>query len=177
MYLVFLIVGAGFIVLSVIFGAVSDLEGVGFAFLRPTVIALTLTVMGGIGLILAPRIGSYAAFPISAAGGLFAGFLLHRFVIIPLHRLQHTSAHYKQSLIGTTAKVVLAIPQGGYGKIKYNVSGSVVTSPAKTEDGSEIKKDTDVVIQYIKNNAYFVRERGSTDVDLIATKEEAPNTN
>ena len=162
MYMVLLLVGAGFIVLSLIFGEVFEFDSVGGAFFRPTVIATALAVTGGVGLILSPTFGSYLAFPISAAAGLFAGFLLYRFVILPLQRIEHTSSHDKQSLIGSTAKVVLGIPQGGYGKIRYNVTGSFVTSPAKSEDGVEIRKDTEVVISYIKNNAYYVRERGGT---------------
>jgi len=164
--MVLLLLGAGFIVLSLVFGEVFD--GVGGPFLQPTVIALTLAVTGGVGLILSPRVGSYLAFPPSAAAGLAAGFMLYRFVILPLRRLEHTSSHDKQALIGSTARVVLSIPQGGYGKIKYNVTGAVVTSPAKSEDGTEINKDTDVVITHIKNNAYYVRERsGSAKQDEV----------
>ncbi|MCL2361244.1 MAG: hypothetical protein FWC73_05475 [Defluviitaleaceae bacterium] len=173
MYLVLLIVGAGFIVLSLVLGEALPFEGVGGAFFRPIVIAVTLTVTGGVGLILAPMWGSYLAFPFAAAAGLFAGFLLYRFVILPLQRIEHTSSHDKQALIGSTAKVVLGIPQGGFGKIKYNVTGAFVTSPAKSEDGIEIKKDTEVVIAYIKNNAYYVRERSAG----ITAPMEMPNTN
>ena len=160
MYWVLLIVGAGFIFLSLIFGEMFEIEGVGLAFLRPTVLALAFAVMGAIGLYLSPRIGGYLAFPISAVSGLLAGFLIHRFIIVPLHKSQHTSAHDKQALIGSVAKVVLAIPQGGFGKIRYSVTGSIVTSPAKTEDGSGVKQDTDVIITSIKNNAYYVKKIG-----------------
>jgi len=173
MYLALLILGMGFIVLSLIFGEALPFEGIGGAFLKPVVIALALAVTGGVGLILAPMWGSYMAFPFAAAAGLFAGFLLYRFVILPLKRIEHTSSHDKQSLIGSSAMVVLGIPQGGYGKIKYNVTGSYVTSPAKSEDGVKIEKDTEVVIAYIKNNAYYVRERGVS----TTTRAEIPNMN
>jgi len=164
MYLGLLIVGAGFIVLSLIFGEALPFEGIGGAFFKPVVLALALAVTGGAGMILAPMWGSYLAFPFALASGLFAGFLLYRFVILPMKKLEHTSSHDKQSLIGSSAKVVLGIPQGGYGKIKYNVTGSYVTSPAKSEDGVEIKKDTEVVIAYIKNNAYYVKEMRTSTV-------------
>ena len=172
MYLVFLLVGAGFVVISLIFGEMFDFDGVGFIFLKPKVLALTLTVMGGVGLLLERRINNYLVFPISLASGLLAGFLLYRFIFLPLYRLQHTSTHDKQSLIGTFAKVALTIPQGGYGKIKYTVSGSIVTSPAKTEDGSGIPRDADVVIIAIKDNAYYVKERVAIEVERAAPREE-----
>jgi len=177
LYLTLLLIGAGFVVISMFFGEVFDFATTGLFFLKPKVLALVITVMGGVGLVLTPRMGSYLAFPISLASGLFAGFLLYRLVILPLMRLQHTSTHDKQSLIGSLAKVSLTIPQGGYGKIRYTVNGSFVTSPAKTEDGSGIAKDTDVVIMSIKDNAYFVMEKNYQEVEPIAPREEVLNAN
>ena len=175
LYLTLLLIGAGFVIISAVFGEVLDFATTGFFFLKPKVLALVITVMGAVGLLLTPRMGTYMAFPISLAAGLFAGFLLYRLVILPLIRLQHTSTHDKQSLIGSLAKVSLGIPQGGYGKIKYTVNGSIVTSPATAEDGSGIPKDTDVVITSIKNNAYYVMER-NYDPSLIAATKEILNT-
>jgi len=177
LYLTLFLIGTGFVVISLFFGEVLDFATTGFFFLKPKVLALVITVMGGVGMILTPRMGSYMAFPISLASGLFAGFLVYRFVIVPLMRLQHTSTHDKQSLIGSMAKVALTIPQGGYGKIKYTVNGSFVTSPAKTEDGSGINKDTDVVITSIKNNAYYVMEKAYQEVEPAKPHVEALNTN
>ena len=177
LFLILLLIGSGFVIISMFFGEVFDFNGTSFIFLKPKVLALTITVMGGVGLILTPRIGSYLAFPISLASGLFAGYLLYRLVILPLLRLSGTSTHDKQSLIGSMAKVALAIPQGGFGKIKYTVNGSIVTSPAKTDDGSGIAKDTDVVITSIKNNAYYVKERSAIEVEYATPREEALNTN
>jgi len=178
LYLTLLLIGSGFVIISMLFGEVFDFDGVGFVFLKPKVLALTITVMGGVGLILTPRMGSYLAFPISLASGLFAGYLLYRFVIVPLIRLSHTSTHDKQSLIGSIAKVALSIPQGGYGKIRYSVNGSIITSPAITEDGSGIPKDADVVITSIKNNAYYVKERSGSEAEPAPTRVEvAPNAN
>jgi len=157
MYIILLGVGAGFVFLSLIFGEIFEIEGTTFAFLRPTLIAVVLAVFGGTGLLLTDRLGGFLVFIISLVISLSVGFLMNRFVFTPLHNMQHTSTHNKQELIGTTAKVALTIPQNGYGKIKYTVNGSVVTSPAKTEDGSGILKDTEVSIMYITDNTYFVK--------------------
>jgi len=159
------------------FGEVLDFATSGFFFLKPKVLALVITVMGAVGMVLTPRMGSYMAFPFSLAAGLFAGFLLYRLVILPLIRLQHTSTHDKQSLIGSMATVALGIPQGGYGKIKYTVNGSFVTSPAKTEDGSGVAKDADVIITSIKDNAYYVMQKGYHKTEPIVPEVEVLNTN
>ena len=177
LYLTLFLIGVGFVVISTFFGEVLDFDGINIFFLKPKVLALIITVMGGVGMILTPRMGSYLAFPISLASGLFAGYLLYRLVILPLMRLSSTSTHDKQSLIGSIAKVALSIPQGGFGKIRYTVNGSIITSPAKTEDGSGIVKDTDVVITSIKNNAYYVKERSSPEAEHTAPREEVLNAN
>jgi len=163
MYLVFFIVGVGFIALSVIFDAFFDGPGSPIAILQPKLIAAFLTVTGGIGLILNIRWGTGSGdllvLTISVLSGLFIAALLNRLVIIPLKRAQNTSAFDKQATIGTIAKIISPIPQGGYGKISYNISGSTVTSPAKSEDGGEIKNGEHVNIVYIEGGTYFVRKQ------------------
>ena len=159
MYSTFFLVGIGFIVVSFFLGAIAEAESGPLAILQPKLIAVFLTVMGGVGMIVSPMFYPSASLilTISVLSGLIIAGLLHRFVIMPLHRAQNTSAHHKQEVIGTIAKIISPIPKGGYGKIRYNVSGAVVTSPAKSEDGGEINNGENVAIVYIEGNTYFVR--------------------
>ncbi|MCL2841143.1 MAG: NfeD family protein [Defluviitaleaceae bacterium] len=161
-YFILFGVGLGFVVISFVFGNLSNIEGVSFSFLRPTLIAVFLTVTGGLGLLLTPRMGIFYSASLvmfaSVAGGLIVAALINRFVVIPLHRAQNTSAFDKQATIGVSAEVVSPIPQGGFGKIRYTISGSTVTSPAKSEDGNQIKLGEYVEIIYIEKNTYFVRK-------------------
>ena len=163
MYMIFFGVGIGFIVISLIIGAVADSEAGPFAFLQPKIIALFLAVTGGIGLILSPRLadvfGGGIVLLLSVLAGLLVAGLVNRFIIMPLYRAQNTSAFDKQAIIGQSAKVISPILEGGYGKIKYNVSGSVVTAPAKCENGEGAKNGEDVDIIYIEGGTYFVRRR------------------
>ena len=167
MYVIFFGVGVGFVLISFLLGAIVDTEcGNGpLAIFQPKLIAVFLTVTGGIGMIVSSRFDSALSAPIvftiSVLAGLIIAGLLNRLVIIPLHKAQNTSAHDKQATIGTWAKVISPIPQGGYGKIRYSVSGSVVTSPAKSEDGGEIKSGENVAIVYIEGGTYFVRSEMS----------------
>jgi len=163
MYIFLLVVGAGFILISVVLGELFEIEGVRFSFLSPTLIASALGVMGATGLFLTDLIPGLFVFFFSASAAIGTSFLIHYFIIKPLHKMENTSTHDKQDLIGTIAKVALSIPQNGYGKIRYTVNGSIVTSPAKTENGDGIKKDTEVSILYIKDNAYYVRAIGDLE--------------
>jgi membrane protein implicated in regulation of membrane protease activity len=159
MYQVMFGVGVGFIVLSLLVGELAEVEGMVFGFLKPSLIAIFLVVMGGLGLILTPRLEGLTLIvaAISFMAALFVAGMLNRFVIIPLQKAQNTSAFNMQDTIGMSATVISPIPQNGYGKIRYSVSGSVVTSPAKSEDGTAVPAGEAVSIIYVEKNTYFVR--------------------
>ena len=166
MYAILFGVGLGFIVLSFIIGGLFDIESPSFSFLQPKLIAIFLTVMGGLGLILDPIMygfvgGAGIVLFASFLGALFVSGLIHRLVIVPLYKAQNTSAFDKQATIGISAEVISPIPQGGYGKIRYSISGSTVTSPAKSDDGNAIDSGEYVDIIYIEKNTYFVKKGGA----------------
>ena len=161
MYVVFFGVGIGFIVLSLVLGGLLDIDGIGFSFLRPTLIAMFLTVAGGVGLILTPRLGEThgagLVLAVSLVSGAAVASAVNSFIIVPLHAAQNTSSFDRQETIGTVARVISRIPEGGYGKISYNLSGSVVTGPAKSEDGSEIEAGQDTHIVRVEGSTYLVK--------------------
>jgi len=168
MYLVIFGVGIGFIGLTLVFGGVFEFEGIGHA-LSPKIVALFMVVMGGLGLLLTPRMeyfvgGRSIVAAISVAGGLVVAAAVCRFVLIPMRNAENTSAFNIQDTIGVQAEVISIIPQGGYGKIRYSISGSVVTSPAKSEDGNQIKRGEHVEIIYVEKNTYFVRSQPAVPV-------------
>ena len=168
MFVVLFGVGIGFILLSAFIDTFLDFGGI--SVLQPKLIAIFLTVTGGIGLILTNRFMDTLAFIfillISISVGLLAATAIYRFIIRPLKKAENTSTFDKQDTIGTTAKVVSPIPKGGYGKIRYSVSGSVVTGPAKSEDDSDIGCGEEVFIMDIDKGTYFVRRNPSISTFL-----------
>ncbi|MCL2372947.1 MAG: NfeD family protein [Defluviitaleaceae bacterium] len=168
MYLAFFIIGVGFVIISFVFSSLIDIDGSSgpLIFLQPKLIAVFLIVTGAAGMILSGRddnVFSQALILLfSVGGGILASGLVYSLVILPLHRAQNTSTFSKQEAVGTAAKVISPILPNGYGKIRYNISGSVVTSPAKSEDGGEIKNGEDVAIVYIEGGTYFVKRMFET---------------
>jgi len=157
-------VGAGFVILSTIFGQVLGAFDVDFDLgsvspFKPVFVALFLTTFGGLGLIFTPLLGVWLASIIGTLGGLFLTYAIFRFVLVPLNKWQNTNTHEKQSTIGRTAKVSEAIAQGGYGKITYTINEKIVSGPAKSENGAGIEKYKEVEIVYIEKNTYYVREK------------------
>jgi membrane protein implicated in regulation of membrane protease activity len=166
MYVVFFGIGIGLIALSFFADAVLDFDGIGFTILQPKLIAIFLVVTGGVGLALSWQFEEVLIptiiLVISVFCGLIMAAIVHRFVIVPLKKAENTSTFIKEDTIGTTAEVVSTIPSGGYGKIRYNVSGSYVTGPAKSEDDSEVKAGEKVFIMDIEKGTYYVRR----DLDI-----------
>ena len=154
-------VGIGFVIISFLLGEFSG--GVesdsGLSFLRPSVGATFLVVFGGVGLLvdgLVPFAGIAAA--IAFFAGLFMSLAFNRFVLLPLKRLENTSAVDRQMLIGQEATVIEQIPQGKFGKISFTTArGNKHSAPAKSEDGNAIPRYAAVEIIYIEKNTYFVR--------------------
>jgi len=172
MYLVLFGVGAGFIVISLIVGEMADAEGQFFSFFKPTLLAVFMVVMGGVGLLITHGFAEHSFFEwngivffTSVVSALLVSGLINRLVLIPMRRAQNTSAFNIQDTIGVCAKVISPIPQGGYGKISYNISGSTVTSPAKSDDGNPINTGENVDIIYVENNTYFVRKQAEGQIN------------
>jgi membrane protein implicated in regulation of membrane protease activity len=172
MYVVFFGIGIGFVVLSIFADAVLDFDGIGFALLQPKIIAIFMVVTGGVGLALTSQFDQVLMptiiLVISVLSGLVIAGLVHRFVITPLKKAENTSTFKKEDTIGTTAEVISPIPKGGYGKIRYSVSGSTVTGPAKSEDDMEVTTGEKVFIMDIEKGTYMVRRH--LDINQLIDK-------
>jgi membrane protein implicated in regulation of membrane protease activity len=162
-------VGVGYTIIAFIIGEALDIfdfdtdldMDASVSPLKPSVAAAFLTVFGGVGVIFVNRSGLWVSLMIAAALGALSAFAMYRFVIVPLHRAQNTSAVEQQSLVGLAAAVTEMIPQGGYGKITYHVNGNTYSSPAKAEDGGGIARNEKVQIIYIQKNTYYVRKNNA----------------
>lgn len=127
--------------------------------LKPVIMASFVTVFGGVGLIMLRfGINEYVAATIAGFAALAVAFLIYRYIVVPLYRLQSTSAIAQRELVGAKAKVTLRIPQGKYGKITYVVNGNTYNAPAKAEDGAEILSGESVEIVYIEKNTFYVKK-------------------
>ena len=158
-------IGAGFVLISILIGEFSgeiEVES-SLSFIKPSVISSFLIVFGLIGILL-EVIGVFYSFAIVNFGiAFFAGFVtslaMNRFILIPLRKLENTSAADRQAIVGHEAQVIEKIPQGGYGKISFTINGHKHNSPAKSEDGNQIERYASVEIIYIEKSTYFVRAK------------------
>ncbi|MCL2171125.1 MAG: hypothetical protein FWB71_03135 [Defluviitaleaceae bacterium] len=164
LFIICFVVGAGFVVLSMVFGELfSALEsgvGAGTIPFKPLLIAMFLTIFGGLGLIgriIFPGADLFVAMGATFIG-IFAALIIYRGTIAKMIRWQNTNTHDKKSLVGHAAKVVEAIAQGGYGKITYSINQKIVSGPAKSENGAAIERNAPVEIVGIEKSTYVVRK-------------------
>jgi len=177
-------VGAGFVILSFVFGEIFGFFGGGSADcsagggstaatecpsvgggnsavspFMPKIIALFLTIFGGAGLLLGrTALQWFVVLPLAVLAGLCVAFVVFRFVVLPLHKRQNTSVRSTASFVGSSAVVVETIRQGGYGEITYSARGNSFSAPAKAESGEGIKRGTTVRIVYIEDGTFYVSE-------------------
>jgi len=125
---------------------------------RPITVAAFITVFGGVGLIgVSNGINKILNFCIALVSGLIVLFLINRFIVIPLHKVEKTSsAPTNADLIGCTATVISTIFENGFGTISYSFKGNKYNSPARHLYSEEIKKGEKVVICEIKGNIFYV---------------------
>ena len=165
LFVIALGIGAGFVLISFLIGEFSgEIEcDSTLSFIKPSVISTFLIMFGITGILL----GQWQRLPgnnmVNYGIAFFVGFVaslaLNKFILIPLRRLENTSAADRQMLIGKEAQVIEGIPQGGFGKITFSINGNKHNAPAKAEDGSGIERHQTVEIIYIEKSTYFVRAK------------------
>lgn len=100
-------------------------------------------------------------FPASSAFGIVAGVVLasavFKFAEI-LYSQQASSEVKMTSLVGMTAEVAIAIPEGHLGQISISAAGERSMHIARSRDGKAIPQGTSVVIRELRGD-YVVVER------------------
>jgi membrane protein implicated in regulation of membrane protease activity len=177
-YLICLVVGLVFTLVSVVFGHffgghgehvggsgghaeagadASDMPGI--SIFSPTIIAAFITAFGGFGLIyseFAPTKRYEISAPLSALSALAVAGILYLFLRSVFSHTQSSSESHVARLAGTEASVASAIPENGVGEIAYVVSGTRYTAPARTDNGAAIGNGKLVKITRVVGTQFYV---------------------
>ena len=125
-----------------------------------------LAWFGGIGYLLTRFSGLWLglAFLFAVAGGLVGGSMVFLFLVKVLlaHDKSLDAADY--DMIGVLGHLSSAIREQGTGEMSFSQEGIRRSAPARTEDGTELAKGTDVIVTgYDKGIAYVRRWEDLTD--------------
>lgn len=125
--------------------------------LKPLVIASFFIVFGAAGMS-GERLGWAFAAVLAVAlvlGGIVSAALF-KWVVVPLYRLQNTSAATRDQLIGLEALVTTPIYKNGFGTISYRVNDNIYNAPAKSLTGKYIAQGERPVIVKFEGKAFIV---------------------
>lgn len=125
--------------------------------LKPIVIASFFIVFGSTGM-LGNHFGWAFSQTLSLAViiGSMVSAGLFRYIVIPLYRLQNTSAATRDELIGLEALVTTPIYEHGFGTISYRFKDNIYNAPAKSLTGKYINQGEHAVIVKFEGKAFIV---------------------
>jgi membrane protein implicated in regulation of membrane protease activity len=118
-----------------------------------------MTWFGGIGFLLTAYSSIVAALTVGIAivGGVVGAGVVVFFMKEVLMRDQIPMSAADYHMPGTLARVTVTIPRDGSGEIVYTQGGSRKTAAARSADGQEIGKGTEVVVLRYERGTAHVR--------------------
>ncbi len=118
-----------------------------------------LAWFGGIGYLLTRHSNVYAlvALLVSIAGGLVGATLVFLLVTRVLMRFEGPMDSADYEMVGVLGRVSSSLRAGGTGEVIYSQQGSRYAIAARSEDGTEIEKDVEVVVTRYERGIAYVR--------------------
>ncbi len=128
------------------------------AMLNPHSMAIFLAWFGGIGYLLTrhTRLGLWEDLSIAGVAGLIGAYLIAVFfVFLQSHEKPMDPSDYQ--MVGTLGRVTSTIHEDGVGELIYTRDGARRPVCARSEDGSIIGRDTEVVVTRYERGVAYVR--------------------
>lgn len=156
-YLYALIIAGVLIVFYLFFGDV--LEGIGEVFfLNPVLILAFIVFFSAAGYILEfiTSWHSLLIMTISAVTAFILDTMLNVFVLIPLASAEESLSYTEDSLKGKVGKVIIPIPEDGFGELIIENKFGTITKPAAHIENKYIAEGVTVLVLDIKNGVLYV---------------------
>ena len=156
-YLVTLIVSGAITLLYILFSDFLDgiAEAIGF---NPTLLLAFVTFFSASGYIL-ERVTSFHSYIIIAVSILIAlilDTLLNVFVLIPLSSAEQSLVYTEDSLKGRVGRVIIPIPEQGYGEVVIESNSGMISKPAVSYKGAMVEEGTTVLVIEVENGVLSV---------------------
>lgn len=167
-------VGFVFLLISLVFGEIFELfghDGADFShdvdgdhggpgFFSTRVLSVFVMAFGGFGAIgVQYGMTSVAASGVGFAGGVLLGAAVYAFGRF-LWSQQSATEVRTQDLVGQSARVTVAIPEGGLGQVRCRMGEQLVDKIARADDGKPVPENTVVQIQEILGETVIVKRQG-----------------
>lgn len=157
-YLTLLIVSGSLTILYLFFGDI--LEGLGEAtgFLSPVLILAFITFLSAGGYILekVTTIHSFIIIIIAAFLAILLDVLLNVFILIPMASAEQSLSYTEKSLEGRVGKVIIPIPEDGFGEVIIESYSGMISKPAASFEDIPIPEGSEVLVIEVRNGVLYV---------------------
>ena len=159
-YMPILIISGIATLLYLFFSDLTDRSGEVFPLLDPAVILpfITFTSVWGYVLELVTGFTSGIILLISLGLAAVLDFLLYFFILLPLKSAEVSLAYTDESLAGKVGKVIVPIPEDGFGEIVIETVNGILSKRASGYDNIPIDYGKEVLIIEVHAGTFIVKE-------------------
>lgn len=157
-YLTLLIVAGVLTVLYLFFGDVLEGIGEGIVFLNPVLILSFITFFAAIGYILEyiTPLHSIIVAVIAIILALLLDTLMNVFILVPLSTAEESLSYTEESLKGRVGKIIIPIPEDGFGEIIIESKVGMISRPAAAIENETIAEGEKVLVLEVKQSVLYV---------------------
>lgn len=157
-YLFLLIISGSITILYLFFGDVFEGIGEVSVFFNPVLILAFITFFSAGGFILekVTALNAFLIMAISALIALILDVLLNVFVLVPMKSAEQSLAYTEKSLEGRVGKVIVSIPERGFGEVVIESYSGMISKPAASFEDKPIAEGVEVLVIELKDGVLYV---------------------
>lgn len=142
--------------LYILFGDIFD--SIGEAIINPILMLTFLIFFSASGFVLEKisPISSPLIIGASAIISFVLSALLNIFVLIPMSNAEESLSYTTESLIGRVGKIIIPIPEDGFGEIFIESKSGRISKPAASMENHAIKEGQHVLVLEVKDGVLLV---------------------
>lgn len=168
-YLTLLIIAGSLTVLYLFFGDI--LEGIGEAlgFFNPVLILSFITFFSATGYVMEfiTPFHSLLIIAISIIMAFILDTLLNVFILIPLSSAEESLSYTEESLKGRVGKIIIPIPENGFGEIVIESKVGMISRPAAGIENKAIAEGVQVLVLEVEKGVLYVEPYDYNGLDAL----------
>lgn len=157
-YLITLIIAGILTILYLLFGDILEVITEAISFVHPVLILSFITFFSASGYIfeVLTSFNSLLIIGISIVFSFLLTTLLNVFVLIPISSAEESLSYTEDSLKGRVGKIIIPIPENGFGEIIIDSKSGMISKPAAAYEHQPIEAGMQVLVIEIENGVLYV---------------------
>lgn len=164
LYMILLLVVGCITIVYLLFSEIFDGLFEGIPFIDPAVILSFITLTSASGFLL-EKFSSFSSIVIVIISSIISAIitsLIYYFILVPLKSAEVSLAYTEESLGGQLGKVIIPIPEDGFGEVVIETVNGIISKRATGFDNEAIEYDEQVLIIEAKDGTIYVKKYDHT---------------